>query len=829
MLYLDTALEMHGLTIYRDYNTPSRYYYMPGTPRISGGAGDFQLLIYRRDITDNVDFHEGDRPGGGFLTMTVDLGVPTSTLDAVRSELSARVSGGAAVDLVAVPFEEGSVRVSALGTSSAPTDGEAPPPGVADRGPRFVEEILGSATPSLYHDNRAVFQIELSHEGALLMRASLEKGGTSQVAIVYDLAFKGLMPAYDAKITIDFRQSYSYLRSRFTANTLWFKADIDSEVEKLQKEGHIKIEAADYLQSDPAAMAENASKLNDLAKELATWAFFAPGLTPGKVVADDRGNLTVHDPTTTTAAAPTATTPTAVAPLLAAGTGTGSPGDVAGPRVQGQSAAAITTRVGGAPLPPAQPVPPATPVTGAPGSDSAVDAWNKMGRPQAGFLLRSLSQEEQQTITYDLRQVGAQRRTAAPQGALRVIPGSADAHIEEVDLNSVFFERITGTVTSTADFAATGVGSMAVKLRYGVREDGSRPKDQAEATIATSGASTPYAFFMDRRKTVDLEYQVVVNYRDGFALGSTTTSATSDWISTSTRTLDVDPEVVGAVFPVTLTLGSIDWDSVQSIQSTVRYGAGEDRERTIVFSRTFPGAVVPIRPPAGGTRDFTVETTFFYAGATEVVTATGSGATTVVINPPTTRAVPVSISAADPLGRFKKVAVELSYAATPGHPEQTKLVELTGDAESKAWTFFRSTDDGSVRYRYRVTNFGKDGTVARADWVETPERQLIVGDVFAEIISVEARFLVPDFTAAGFQGAKLTLEYPEAAPGTDGVEEEFFSGAPQPFTWRVARPAGASASYRYTVQWVRPNGTQQVVGPTTTSEELLMIFAPIGA
>ncbi|MET1007862.1 MAG: hypothetical protein ABWX96_20090, partial [Propionibacteriaceae bacterium] len=789
MLYLDSALELHGLTIYRDYNTPSRYYYMPGSPRVStdGGAQAFQLLIYRRDITDNPDFHEGDRPGGGFLTMTVDLGVPQATLNAVKAELSSRVPGGQPVDLVAVPFEEGSVRVSALGTSSAPSDGEAPPPGVADRGPRFVEEILGSAKSSLYGDNRAVFQIELSHEGALLMRASLEKGGTSQVAIVYDLAYRGLMPAYDAKITIDFKQSYSYLRTRFTANTLWFKADIDAEIEKLTKEGHIKIESADYIQADPAKLAENATKLQELAKELGAWTFFKPGLTPGKVVADDRGNLTVHDPTTEALA----TQPGVAAPLVAAGTGSGSPTDVAGPRTQGDSASAATTRVSGQPVPPVQAAAPATPAAGAAGTSSAVDAWNKMGRPQAGFLLRQLSQEEQQTVTYDLRQVAAQRRTAAPQGSLRLLPGAADlpGRIEEVDLNSVFFERIAGAVTSTADFAAAGVGSMVVKLRYGERDDGSTPKDVAEVSLTRAGDSTPYAFFMDRRKTMDLEYQVVVSYRDGFALGSTAPQETSEWIRTSTRNLDVDPEVVGAVFPVTLTLGSIDWTTVQSIQSTVRYAAGEDRERTVVFAQNTTGALVPIRPPAGASRDFTVETTFFYAGSTEVVTATGSGATTVVINPPTTRAVPVSISAADPLARFKKVAVELSYPGTPGHPEQTRLVELAGDAQSAAWTFFRPTDDGSARYRYRVTLFGNDGTVDVGEWAETPERQLIVGDVFEDIIEVEARFLVSDFAAAGFQGAKLTLEYPEAAPGTDGVEEEFFAGTPQPFTWRVPRPA----------------------------------------
>src|SRR6266542_976431 len=117
MLYLDSALELDGVTVFRDFNSPTRFYYMPRAPRLTmeGGAPMFQLLIYRRDITDNPDFKTGDRPGGGFLTMTVDLGVPAGVLTSVKAQLASRVTGD--IDLVPVPFENGSVRVSALGTS----------------------------------------------------------------------------------------------------------------------------------------------------------------------------------------------------------------------------------------------------------------------------------------------------------------------------------------------------------------------------------------------------------------------------------------------------------------------------------------------------------------------------------------------------------------------------------------------------------------------------------------------------------------------------------------------------------------------------------------
>ena len=111
MLYLDSATTIQGVTLYRDYSSAKLVYYQPRHPRLAreGGEPMFQLLIYRRDITDNPAFKEGNRLGGGFLTMTVDLSVPESVLTAIRGEL------GQDVELTPVPFDQGSVRVTAVG------------------------------------------------------------------------------------------------------------------------------------------------------------------------------------------------------------------------------------------------------------------------------------------------------------------------------------------------------------------------------------------------------------------------------------------------------------------------------------------------------------------------------------------------------------------------------------------------------------------------------------------------------------------------------------------------------------------------------------------
>ena len=140
MLYLDSATTTRGLTLYRDYNATNRYYYMPLYPKLTREAGEplYQLLIYRRDITDNPAFKEGDRLGGGFLTMTVDLSVPESTLNAIKEELSKQ--SGQEIELTPVPMDAGSVRITALGTSSGATEAVQPTGGA-----RFVENILGSS------------------------------------------------------------------------------------------------------------------------------------------------------------------------------------------------------------------------------------------------------------------------------------------------------------------------------------------------------------------------------------------------------------------------------------------------------------------------------------------------------------------------------------------------------------------------------------------------------------------------------------------------------------------------------------------------------------
>jgi hypothetical protein len=823
VLYLDSVTTIQGVTLYRDYSFPNRVYYQPRHPRLAREAGEplFQLLIYRRDITDNPAFKEGDRLGGGFLTMTVDLSVPESVLTAIRSELSGQ--GGQEVELTPVPFEQGSVRVTALGTSSvAAAEGDQ----ARAAGERFVERILGSVKPSLYGDNRAVFSIELSHEGAQLMRASLQDAGASQVAVVYDLDYRGLMPAYQAKIKIQFRQSYQYLRNRFTMNTLFFKTDLDAELEKLTKEGSIQITEVDFSGMEPAAAAQARDKLNTLAKELATWTFFKPSLTPGTVLAVDRGQLVAADPT----AAAQQVAAGFSQPLEAVASSRGGVAGTVGPRLQGQSGDERGARAGGRSLPTGE----STPGEGAaPAAGerplTAVERWNQAGRPQAAFMLRSLTQEEQQDIEYDLFQVSATKRSIAPQGQIRLAAGDAQlaGRIQEVDLNSPFFERISGTVTTSADLKAAGVSSMIVKIRYGVRDDGTAPKDSAEFVLTEAGKKESYSFFSDRRLSIEFEYQIVVNYQAGFAIGDPATQATSPWKRTTTRNLDIDPAEVSAVFSVGLTAAQVDWNTLSAIECVLQYedtSPGLVSQASVVLTQPKAEASFHIRPRDPQRRSYSLKANYMYkTGEAFPVEQSGTGARTFVLNQPAQLSVPITVVSSDPLKRFSKIAAELAYPP-PGGPEQQKLLTFAANGETQTWTISRSSPTEKPKYQYRTTLFAVNGTQARIDWQPSSDQLLVVGEKFEHVLEVSVRVLVPDFRAAGLLGAKLRLQYRDAAEHADDDKEMvFMTPTPEPFRWVVPKKPGGGENYEYTVTWINADGTQKVVGPRTTADEELIL------
>ncbi|MDR4492910.1 MAG: hypothetical protein AB7U75_22660 [Hyphomicrobiaceae bacterium] len=822
MLYLDAPLELNGLYVYRDYSNKTRFYYLPKSPRLSmeGGQPMFQLLVYR-------DVSETATSAGGFLTMTTDLGVSSATITKTESELSGRF--GMQATLAPVPVKGGSVRVTALDSGTVPGENGAEP--------RFVENLIAPGKPSLYGDQRAAFTAELSGKGAQLMKAAFEGDGATPVVLLYELQFVGLLPAYDVTIKIKFRQVYEHLRQRSQMNTLWFRSDIDREFESLIKSGAIDIEEVVYETESPEQTSARMTRLNTLAKELAQWSFFTPGLNPGAVLASDRGTLQAYDATT----AVTGITAGLTSASRAALTGVGASADAGAPRrpgvgvatgaveeagseggtTEGGSAEGETTERGGD-----QPVPAAA----SGGPPTAVEAWNRAGRPQGAYLLRSLSQVEQQDIEYKLRQVSAVERSIAPQGQIRLLPGASSlpGRIVMADLDAEFFKTIEGTISTSADLAALGVASVQVKLRYGVKPDGSRWKDQVEKTLSATGQSHAYRFAVDDAGSSELEFQVILNYRPEASIGDETTKEESPWIRTTTRNFDINPAAYSSILPVELTAAMVDWNTVQQIQAKVSYNdpdSGLAAADTKILTRESPTAALKIRPKKAEKKQVTVRAAFFDAqGETDVVTIAQPGDEPFVINQPADKTAVVDIRLADELTRYEKVTVQLAKGAAAS-PQPERTLNLGEGLNEAQWSFRKATG-GDARFSYKVTAFLKGGAIAEEPWKATDNPLLIVGDRIAGVLVVQVLFLSPP-AEGGFRLVKLRLNYPDAPSWADSDIEQIFRLGTEELTWRVPMERADAKSYTYEVTWFGTDGSRRQTGPVTSSDEILLLD-PLG-
>jgi hypothetical protein len=69
MLNLESRMQVLGVTVFQDFDRPTQFYYLPGSPHISRERGEpiFDLFSYRKGGQAESTL------SGGFLNMAVDL------------------------------------------------------------------------------------------------------------------------------------------------------------------------------------------------------------------------------------------------------------------------------------------------------------------------------------------------------------------------------------------------------------------------------------------------------------------------------------------------------------------------------------------------------------------------------------------------------------------------------------------------------------------------------------------------------------------------------------------------------------------------------------
>ena len=244
MLSIEHQQVIKGLTVYRDFHNLSQYYFLPKEKvSIANNGKGIQFVAYiDGEVLEGTDpeFSKDLDREGGFLTLEVELGPDENEIEQVRSELAS--AGTGEVRLAQVPFKDGAVKLVMFGSEGG------------DDNPAVKFTVAGSTKPALLGKQTAVFSLQLGGKEAQIMWNLLKKGSQTQVGIVYDLEYLGVLPAYHLEITVDFKATEDFwqhhIDADFSLDTGSLKIvsnnDIDLIMRNLVNTGAITVKQVDY-------------------------------------------------------------------------------------------------------------------------------------------------------------------------------------------------------------------------------------------------------------------------------------------------------------------------------------------------------------------------------------------------------------------------------------------------------------------------------------------------------------------------------------------------------------------------------------------------------
>lgn len=273
MLSTEHPIQINGFTLFRDLNDTRRYYYLPKSEvLLSEGGKKFDFVAYHDFNTaegKKNPIGENENLKGGYLTLEVELKNPDDdTLKNFKEELIKNyqnekllqelkeknitdpkeidkyitnqknlqkpIVNGEDIIITPVQFNEGDVRLIILGN-----DGK-------DDGQNAKIRVVGSHKPSLYDKENAVFSVKLGAIEAEIIHKLLKNKLTgenvsdaknsSQLAVMYDLTYKGVEPAHNVEITVNFNAVDEYKNHKFKFDSEFNYSNKDNKTDSDQKE-----------------------------------------------------------------------------------------------------------------------------------------------------------------------------------------------------------------------------------------------------------------------------------------------------------------------------------------------------------------------------------------------------------------------------------------------------------------------------------------------------------------------------------------------------------------------------------------------------------------
>lgn len=768
MLSIDHQKIIKGITVFRDFQDTSQYFYLPQDKvRIANDGKGIQFVAYiDGEVAEGTDpqFTDNMDRTGGFLTLEVELGPSDSELAQIKEELESEVGGN--IKLAQVPFKDGNVRLVMFGS----TGGE--------QISAVDFRVAGSAKPSLFGKQTAVFSIRLGGKEAQIMWNLLKKSTQTQVAVVYDLQFWGLMPAYHLEITVDFKATEEYWQHHIDADLNLgrgsFKVvsnnDIDLIMRDLVNQGAIKINEIDFTgtgQGNPLGADDpNAMKL---IKELLSPTLFTATAIPREdynvltsTLPNDDDN---NDPSDTDRNNPSPSSPenrdgnnsnpsnVPVTPTDNDGGKTGEPPPVTEPPRNQPATPKIpeTPETPEKPETPEAPEKPETPTT--PEKPETPQITKKPETPEkigtkvsinAGYSLkhRSISEKVKRTFIFDKTE--AKTIDYHPSGALSTegTQFNPDNQVMLVRLGEGPFKEIEIEIRSALNFEEYKIREAIVHISYGYREtkgDKSKRKHEISIMVSSENPRKFINFFVDDFGTLDYDYYVEFIHEPGSIIGTHETKIRSrTFENTTVRDIAVNIDDHSPLIPVEIQPGHIFFsdDRVQSVQVFVA-PQKDANGRTVIFKENETAMKkFLIYPSVKDKYVYYKKELFFFKEDSITEEYENLTDNQVIVNRPETRVLTIAPVLVNNNNLISKAIVKIRYENAEGE-ELTRSILLTSSDQSGMKEFSIIVEEEDPRIWNATTQF----LLASGDLIEGREIEYHIEQPFISLESCGLKVL----------------------------------------------------------------------------------------
>jgi hypothetical protein len=718
-------------------------------------------LVTVRDPVTGTDIPQislikfkGEAGNGGFLNFAVDLAIDEAILDEVRLQYKALMQLRENPILSPILFEDGYVKLIALGSESEGPgdDADDEDDDAAGEDKRFVVNINHHSKPALYGTNNAIFSVELDEDGVKLVEASM-KGEIMPIGVIYALDFYALRPAFQVKVVADWARVQEHFEENFSANVLFSSVEIGTQVDKLVEDKVIDIQVDTFLpegEEDGAWIGHRDEALEDF-KEMVTQTFFEPSLDP-MGPADDGWQDGI-------AAA------SQVGLLLASG-----------------------------------------------GIAGAVSfSYKKIDITRIDQKTANLTMNERITVK---RSMFPQAHLSGLFRLLRDAAGAVDMtrFVTEVDLEDDWFKRREIIAHPRVDFAAAAVESLNVSLRYGGRTKSLRlTKDSGEQV-------TSFSSVLDAEGLMEMpvEYDYSVTF-SGNNLSERPGQLRSPTRSTSVVNLEIAPQNEGLFFVDRIIAGaaSFPWDRYPNVELGFRYrdeANGIDLDDTFLLSKDNT-EVTWERFRVDRARDtYEVRKVFHAAdGRDRVEEWSETRQDRLLIKNPLSQTRRVTVVPAVAWQLVSMVFAELTYVDEANDIRRTEtLFFMNADGQRGPGVFEIALADETRRIvRYSATFLLVDNREIKVPVSETQSDQILLRLDMKGHRMVEVVAPTQDFAAAGVQRIEAELLYEDTENGLSFADRFIFEapGASRFFEYDYADPN--RATYRLKTVEVLANGLKR--------------------